>query len=111
MQPKELSRPGQLVLVALSRFIVQADGELSEEEAAAAQGIHDALGPKVFAGLADYARNRIASLDDLIPFMEPVKDSREREAIHALLTDLAASDNPTPEEIDILNWVASHWID
>jgi hypothetical protein len=124
-----LTRIELLVLAGLLRLMVRADGKVDPAEIEALDGVHlrvaELLGDEGAAYRASAARKPIdeatwGSIWDMSASQQPGRDrvlaaaarverAEAREAIYAILCDVAAADTIAPAETALLDHLASTW--
>lgn len=124
-----LTSDEQLALAGLLRLLVRLDGEFSEDEevaiTAAASRIGtaratddgayrdesptEALGADAFWKLIDRAAIELPDDEAIRRAAIGVERPAAREAIHAVLYDVASADAVAPAELSLLDWLANEW--
>jgi hypothetical protein len=105
----DLNATEQLVLVGLAKAIVQADKQVSAEEAAAIKDLATQMGAASWNARVGEARTKLRTAQDLFDLARSIHGLDARETIHTALKSLAESDTLMDEEAAILEWVAEVW--
>ena len=101
-----LDIPERVALVALLKFMVTVDGQVSREEAIALSQVAGRVGPKAFQ-----AADAITLTDEaaVSAFLKTVGRQRARDAIHDVLAAAAGADGIEAKESSALALVAREW--
>jgi uncharacterized tellurite resistance protein B-like protein len=106
---KDLTDDERLALVGLIKVVIQADRLYSEEEDAELKKVAYALGEELFIATVDQARERFKSLDAIKEHARTVERQEARELILTTVQEIAVSDEVSPEEAHVVDWLSEMW--
>jgi uncharacterized tellurite resistance protein B-like protein len=109
MELRELNADEDMVLVALMREVVQADGAYSDAERRHVAEVRAALGEARFDAATVAARERFPSRDALKQAAKTLVRPEARARLYDTLEAMARADGKTAEEEKPLRWLASWW--
>lgn len=109
MDLPQLSERELTVLVGLVKLVIHADREVSVAERAVLSRLQDVVGADAWNAAVRTARERYATVDVLETDARAVDRADVRKAVHAILTELAGSDEVVPAEDHVLQWVVQEW--
>jgi uncharacterized tellurite resistance protein B-like protein len=109
MQLTDLHPDERLALVALSRAIVRADGQVTALEGRMVARIALALGEGVYREAFAKAVESFGNEAALKRFLESIQRQEARALIFDTILDLAVSDQLSPDELPLLRWLEATW--
>jgi len=109
MELKDLTADERLALVALSRAIVRADGELSPKEGEMLAEIAGELGEAVYKEALNQSIQRFADRSSLKTFLLSISRPEARALISETILELATGDALAPEEVAFIRWLDEIW--
>ena len=109
MEIRDLSHDEKLAFAALLECTLMADGEVSEAERDAMNGIVAELGDAEYRALLDEVDERFSNRTQLKEFLRTVKRQEARETIFGTILDDALAEALDHSEKELLDWLAREW--
>jgi hypothetical protein len=109
MQLSDLHPDERLALVALSRAIVRADGQVTPTEGRMVARIALALGEDTYRQAFAQSVESYPDEAALKRFVESIQRQEARQLIFDTILDLAVSDELSPAELPLLRWLEATW--
>lgn len=109
MQLSELTTDERLALVALSRAIARADGQVSPSEGRMIARIALALGEATYRQAFAQSVETFPDEAALKRFLESIQRQEARQLIFDTMLDLAVADDLSPAEVPLLRWLEATW--
>lgn len=109
MEIGELTPQENLCLIGLVKAVIQADKVYSDGEAEELKELARKMGVDLFNETVKEARTSFKKLSDIKAFAAQITRQPARELIYGLLMDMAQPDAISPEEEDLLGWIAELW--
>lgn len=106
---KDLTDEERLALVGLIKVVIQADRLYSKEEDAELKRIAGEIGEELFIATVDEARERFKTLDAIKEYARTVERQEARELILSTVQEMAVSDEVSPEEAQMVDWLSELW--
>jgi uncharacterized tellurite resistance protein B-like protein len=109
MQLLDLHPDERLALVALSRAIVRADGNVSALEGRAVAQLALALGEETYRHAFAQSIESFGTEAALKRFLETIQRQEARALIFDAVLELAVSDGLSSAEVPLLRWLEATW--
>ncbi|MFT7520805.1 MAG: putative tellurite resistance protein B-like protein [Kiritimatiellia bacterium] len=109
MNPNELTDDEMLALVCLSRVLIAADDELSDEELQEFNEIGHDLGLEAFARVSKRAEQQPMTDENALQLAAAVTRPDARDLLRTMLIDLAAADGIDVSEKELLSKLEAVW--
>jgi uncharacterized tellurite resistance protein B-like protein len=109
MQLSDLHPDERLALVALSRAVVRADGQVTPTEGRMVARIALALGEATYRQAFAQAVESFPDQAALERFLASIQRQEARQLIFDTMLDLAVSDDLSPTEVPLLRWLEATW--
>lgn len=108
--PSKFSYKDKIALIGMCKFIINADGIVTDAELDNMQEIAEEIGFDDYNEIFDDVDEKIRTIDDLKEYIDNTKDSLNKENIFRYAVLISRSDgNIRDEEIDILHYAADAW--
>lgn len=105
----ELNDVELLALVGLARWVVRADGVVSEAESAALLQLAEQVGAARWTDTLRGPGAQLRRREEVEAAVVAVERQEAREAIYEALHALAATDEVVGREAQVLDWVMTAW--
>jgi hypothetical protein len=105
----ELNDVELLALVGLARWVVRADGVVSEAEGAALLQLAEQVGAARWTDTLRGPGAQLRRREEVEAAVVAVERQEAREAIYEALHALAATDEVVGREAQVLDWVMTAW--
>ncbi len=109
MQLRDLDLEERTALVALVEYMVEANTNVTDEEAERIDSIVHGLGPNVYRATVQEVTDRFSDELSLKAFLATISREHAREIIYGTTLSVAMCDAMRPEERDLLFWLAKEW--
>ena len=109
MQLTELQPAELLALVAVTRAIVRADGQVSPEEGRMVAKIALAVGEETYRRTFAQSVEHFTDEASLKRFLESISRPEARTLIFDTALDMATADQLSPAELPLLRWLEEVW--
>ena len=109
MEVPDLAPDERTALVALVEYMVQANANVTDEEAERINSVVHELGPDVYRATVQEVALRLPDELSLKAFLATISRPQAREVIYGTALSVAISDAMRPEERDLLDWLALEW--
>ena len=97
-------------LLAIVKFIIAADGKITEEEAERCAHLSEEKGFEDFSDIFQEVDREVNSLDDVFLLAEQVKESAHEQDILKIAIDIAEADaNVIDDESGFISRLAEMW--
>ncbi len=107
---QEFNREEKMALIAVTKYIISADGIVTDSEINRINELAEEKGFEDFQSIYNDVDKEVASLEDLKKLILMVKDDSHRKGIVRYALKLSRADaNLNPDEVDILNYMGSAW--
>ena len=108
--PKKLSQDEKIVLIGICKYIINADGIVTESELKTMNQIAEELGFDNYQKSFDDADSVITSMEVLQEKIDGLKNSPNKQKILKYAVQLSRSDaNIKNDEMDIIVYAADSW--
>jgi uncharacterized tellurite resistance protein B-like protein len=109
MQIKDLDANERLALVALSRVVIKADGEVTAKEGEMNALIAHEMGEAVYKQAFAESIRRFTDRESLKALLSSISRREARELICDTIIEIATGDGLVPAEVDIVRWLDETW--
>lgn len=107
---KDFTREERKALVAIIKYMVAADGEISENEIEECQSIAATKGFEDYTELFSEVDREMDSVEDILALLPAVSDRNHEEDILRIALEIARLDTSVaPEEVEVLSILANAW--
>ncbi len=107
---KEFSREEKMALIAVTKYIINADGMVTKSEISRINDLAEEKGFEDFQSLFNDVDREILSMEDLKGLIARVTNEKHRKGIVRYALDFSRADaNLNPDEVDILNYMGKTW--
>jgi uncharacterized membrane protein YebE (DUF533 family) len=106
---RDLDPEERTALVALVEYMVEANGNVTDEEAERIDSIVQAFGADVYRTTVQEVTDRFPDELSLRAFLTTISREQARETIYGTTLSVAVCDAMRPEERDLLFWLAQEW--
>lgn len=108
--PSKFSYHDKITLIGMCKFIVNADGIVTDAELDSMMTVAEEIGFEDYNEIFDDVDDKIRTVDNLKEYIDNIKDSPNKENIFRYAVQISRSDaNIRDEEIDILHYAADAW--
>jgi len=108
--PSKLTKSDKITLIGMCRFIMNADGFVTDSELDSMAEVADEIGFDDYQEIFDEVDEKISTIDDLKRFIDDTKESSNRVKILQYAVRISRSDaNIKDDEIDIIRYAADEW--
>jgi len=109
MELRDLAHDERTALVALVEYMVEANANVTDEEAERIDGVVKELGPEAYRAAVQEVADRCPDEPSLQAFLATISRQPAREVIYGTALSVAICDAMRPEERDLLDWLAQEW--
>lgn len=108
--PSKLSMNDKITLIGMCRFIMNADGFVTESELENMAEVAEEIGFEDYQQIFDEVDEKIFTVDDLKEYIYSNRESSNRTKILKYAIQISRSDaNIRDDEIDIIRYAADEW--
>ena len=108
--PSKLTKNDKITLMGMCRFIMNADGFITDSELDSMAEVADEIGFDDYQEICEEVDEKISTIDDLKEFIDNTKDSSNRVKILQYAIQISRSDaNIKDDEIEIIRYAADEW--
>lgn len=108
--PSKLTKNDKITLIGMCRFIMNADGFITDSELESMSEVADEIGFDDYSEIFDEVDEKISTIDDLKEYIDNTKNSENRVKILQYAVQISRSDaNIKNDEIDIIRYAADEW--
>lgn len=107
---KEFNHDEKKALVAIIKYIIAADGKISEAEVEKTHQIAEEKGLEDFSSIFREVDNEVTSLDDVKKLIHNVREKTHEEDILRIALDITLADAAIdPAEVEIIKIMGAEW--
>jgi len=104
-----IQRDEALALVTLARYVVRADGQITDAELRAMMGLARQVGLGVFSDALEKTDEVVMTRRQLMLVAQRIQRGEMRQWMHGVLVELASSDGLVEPEQELLEALADCW--
>jgi hypothetical protein len=109
MEIKDLDANERLALVALSRVVARADGQVTPKEGELLAHVATEMGESIYKQAFAESVRRFTDRESLKALLESIERREARELICDTILELATGDGLAPAEVDLVRWLDDTW--
>lgn len=109
MEFRDLAHEERTALVALVQYMVEANANVTEEEAERIESVAHGLGRGVYRATVQEVADRFPDELSLKALLATITRRDAQEVIYGTALSVAMCDAMRPEERELLDWLAREW--
>ena len=107
---KSFNKDEKMILIAILKCIVSADGNITSGELERFNDIAEKKGFEDFQEIFNEVDKEIKNMDDVKELIKKVTNNTHKKDILKFSIDIAIADgNINPDEADVLNYMSKEW--